>query len=145
MRNLNRAWALLFARLILGLIFFMAGVMKVFQLGPIEHARKYFLPFADTFLPAWSLWAVGIGIPFIELITGALIILGLRTRDALISLGCILVVVTFGHLLHDALFNFSGHVIPRLGLLLFVLWCPREDDRFSLDYLLKRKSAPNTD
>lgn len=144
MRNLNRAWALLFARLILGLIFFMAGVMKVFQLGTLEHARKYFLPFADTFLPVWSLWAVGIAIPFIELIAGALIILGLRTRDALIALGCVLVVVTFGHLLHDALFNFSGHVIPRLALLLFVLWCPREDDRFSLDYLLKRRSGPNT-
>ena len=144
MRNLNRAWALLFARLTLGLIFFMAGVMKVFQLGPLEHARKYFLPFADTFLPVWSLWAVGIAIPFIELTCGALVILGLRTRDALIALGCILVIITFGHLLHDALFNFSGHVIPRLGLLLFVLWCPREDDRFSLDYLLKRKSGPNS-
>ena len=46
--NLNRAWAILFARLVLGLIFFMAGVMKVFQLGPLEHARKYFLPFSDT-------------------------------------------------------------------------------------------------
>ena len=34
--NLNRAWAILFARLVLGLIFFMAGVMKVFQLGPLE-------------------------------------------------------------------------------------------------------------
>ena len=144
MRNLNRAWALLFARLTLGLIFFMAGVMKVFQLGPLEHARKYFLPFADTFLPVWSLWAVGIAIPFIELTCGALVILGLRTRDALIALGCILVIITFGHLLHDALFNFSGHVIPRLALLLFVLWCPREDDRFSLDYLLKPKSGPNT-
>jgi uncharacterized membrane protein YphA (DoxX/SURF4 family) len=29
--SLNRAWAILFARLILGLIFFMAGVMKVFS------------------------------------------------------------------------------------------------------------------
>jgi uncharacterized membrane protein YphA (DoxX/SURF4 family) len=132
----NRAWALLFARLILGLIFFMAGVMKVFQLGPLEHARKYFLPFNDTFLPTWSLWAVGVTIPFIELIAGALVIVGLRTRDALIALGCVLVVVTFGHLLHDALYNFSGHVIPRLALLLFVLCLPREDDRFSLDNLL---------
>ena len=137
-KNLNRAVAILFARLVLGLIFFMAGVMKVFQLGPLEHARKYFLPFTDTFLPAWSLWAVGVTIPFIELIAGALLILGLRTRDALIVLGCVLVVVTFGHLLHDALFNFSGHVIPRLALLLFLLWCPREDDRFSLDYFLFR-------
>jgi hypothetical protein len=38
----------------------------------------------------------------------------------------------------DALFDFSGHVIPRLALLLFVLCLPREDDRFSLDYFLKR-------
>ena len=43
---IDRAWAILFARLVLGLIFFMAGVMKVFQLGPLNHARKYFLPFA---------------------------------------------------------------------------------------------------
>jgi uncharacterized membrane protein YphA (DoxX/SURF4 family) len=132
----NRAWAILFARLILGLIFLMAGVMKVFQMGPIEHARKYFLPFSDTFLPVWSLWAVGVTIPFIELIGGALLILGLRTREALIALGCVLVIVTFGHLLHDALFNFSGHVIPRLVLVLFVLWCPREEDRFSVDHCL---------
>jgi uncharacterized membrane protein YphA (DoxX/SURF4 family) len=132
----NRAWALLFARLILGLIFFMAGLMKVFQMGPLEHARKYFLPFNDTFLPTWSLWAVGVTIPFVELVAGALVIVGLRTRGALIALGCVLVVVTFGHLLHDALFNFSGHVIPRLALLLFVLCLPREDDRFSLDNLL---------
>jgi len=136
--NLNRAWAILFARLVLGLIFFMAGVMKVFQLGPLEHARKYFLPFSDTFLPIWSLWAVGVIIPFIELIAGALVLFGLRTRDALIALGTVLVIVTFGHLLHDALFDFSGHVIPRLALLLFVLSLPREDDRFSLDYFLKR-------
>jgi thiosulfate dehydrogenase [quinone] large subunit len=127
---------LLFARLVLGLIFFMAGVMKVFQLGPFEHARKYFLPYTDTYLPVWSLWAVGVTIPFIELIAGALVIIGLRTRDALIALGCVLSIVTFGHLLHDALYNFSGHVIPRLALVLFLLWCPHEDDRFSLDHLL---------
>ena len=138
---MNRAWALLFARLILGLIFFMAGVMKVFQLGPVEHARKYFLPFSDTFLPIWSLWAVGVTIPFVELIGGAFVIAGLRTRDALIALGFVLVIVTFGHLLHDALYSFSGHVIPRLALLLFVLCFPREDDRFSLDHLFTGKAS----
>jgi uncharacterized membrane protein YphA (DoxX/SURF4 family) len=139
--NSNRAWALLFARLVLGLIFFMAGVMKVFQLGPVEHARKYFLPFNDTFLPTWSLWAVGVTIPFVELIAGALIIVGLRTRDALIALGFVLVIVTFGHLLHDALYSFSGHVIPRVALLLFVFCFPRADDRFSLDHFFTRKAS----
>ena len=137
----GRSWALLFARLVLGLIFFMAGFWKVFQLGPLQHARKYFLPFADTFLPLWSLWAVGVTIPFVELMAGALVILGLRTRAALIALGCVLAIVTFGHLLKEPLYEFHTHVIPRLALLLFVLMLPREDDWFSLDHLLARRDA----
>ena len=53
----DRAWALLFVRVLLGLIFFMAGVWKVFDLGPIEHARQFFISgYADSFLPSWSLW-----------------------------------------------------------------------------------------
>jgi uncharacterized membrane protein YphA (DoxX/SURF4 family) len=135
----GRVWAPLFARLVLGLIFFMAGFWKVFQLGPLQHARKYFLPFADTFLPVWSLWAVGVAIPFVELIAGALVILGLRVREALIALGFVLAIVTFGHLLKEPLYEFHTHVIPRLALLLFVLMLPREDDWFSLDHLLARR------
>ena len=137
--SINRSWALLFARLVLGLIFFMAGVFKVFQLGPLEHARKYFLPYADTFLPVWSLWATGVTIPFVELIAGALVMLGLRTREALVALGFVLAIVTFGHLLTEPLYEFHTHVIPRLALLLFVLLLPREDDRFSIDYFLLRR------
>lgn len=137
-RNLDRGWALLFARLVLGLIFFMAGEWKVFQLGPLEHARKYFLPYSDTFLPVWSLWLVGVVVPFVELIAGALVILGLRTRAALVALGFVLAVVTFGHLLKEPLYEFHTHVIPRLALLLFILLLPRGDDRFSLDHLLTR-------
>lgn len=139
--NIDRAWALLFARLVLGLIFFMAGVMKVFQLGALNHARKYFLPFADTFLPVWSLWAMGVVIPFVELIAGAMVILGLRVREALVALGFVLAVVTFGHLLKEPLYEFHTHVIPRLALLLFVFLLPGQDDRFSLDYLIARRHS----
>jgi uncharacterized membrane protein YphA (DoxX/SURF4 family) len=141
LRNIDRAWAILFARLVLGLIFFMAGVMKVFQLGPLNHARKYFLPYADTFLPVWSLWTMGVIIPFVELIAGAMIILGLRVREALVALGFVLAVVTFGHLLKEPLYEFHTHVIPRLALLLFILLLPRRDDYFSLDYFLWRRKA----
>jgi uncharacterized membrane protein YphA (DoxX/SURF4 family) len=142
--SLNRSWALLFARGVLGFIFFMAGVYKVFQLGPLGHARKWFTgPYADTFLPMWSLWAVGTVIPFVELLAGALVLLGLRMREALIALGFVLVIVTFGHLLKEPLYEFHTHVIPRLALLLFILMIPREDDRFSIDHLLSsfRKKA----
>ncbi len=136
--NPTRSWAILFARLVLGLIFFMAGVWKVFQLGPLNHARKWFLPYSDTFLPVWSLWAAGVTIPFIEMIAGALVVIGLRTREALIALGFVLAIVTFGHLLKEPLYEFHTHVIPRLALLLFVLMMPAEDDRFSVDKLIKK-------
>ena len=134
----SRSLAIFFAREVLGLIFFMVGVYKVFQLGPLDHARKYFLPYADTFLPVWSLWATGVVIPFVELIAGALLLVGLRIRWALISLGFVLIVVTFGHLLKEPLYPFHEHVIPRLARLLFVLMLPAEDDRFSLDHMLTR-------
>ena len=142
--DINRSWALLFARLVLGLIFFMAGLWKTFQLGPLEHARKYFLPFSDTFLPIWSLWAVGVVIPFVEFLAGGLVILGLRTREALVSLGLVLAVVTFGHLLKEPLYEFHTHVIPRLALVLFILVLPREEDRFSVDYLVSRRKMGKT-
>jgi putative oxidoreductase len=134
----DRSWAIFFARVVLGLIFLMAGIYKVFQLGPLNHARMYFLPFADTFLPVWSLWTVGTVVPFVELIAGALLLLGLRIRLALIALGFVLIVVTFGHLLHEPLYPFHEHVIPRLALLLFVLMLPSGEDRYSADYLLSR-------
>ena len=136
--NPNVAWAVLFARLVLGLIFFMAGIYKVFQQGPLNHARKWFLPYSDTFLPVWSLWATGVTIPFIELIAGAFVIVGFRTREALIALGFVLAVVTFGHLLKEPLYEFHTHVIPRLALLQFVFLIPHEADRFSIDYLISR-------
>lgn len=132
----SRAWAILFARLVLGFIFFMAGVFKVFTLGPAGHVRKWFLPYQDTFLPTWSLWAAGLAIPFVELLAGAALLVGWRIRAALLFLGTVLVVVTFGHLLKEPLYPFHEHVIPRLALLVFLLVMPQADDVFSIDHVL---------
>jgi uncharacterized membrane protein YphA (DoxX/SURF4 family) len=140
----SRAWAILFARLVLGFIFFMAGVYKVFSLGPAGHVRKWFLPYEDTFLPVWSLWIAGFAIPFVELLGGAALLVGWRIRDALLSLGSVLVVVTFGHLLKEPLYPFHEHVIPRLALLLFLLVMPRDEDRFSLDRVLESRAGTAT-
>ena len=138
----NRAWAILFARAILGLIFFMAGFWKVFQLGPLQHARRFFIePYAQSFLPRWSLWATGVTVPVVELVAGALLLVGWRVRVALIALGGVLVLVTFGHLLADPLYEFHTHVIPRAALLLLLLVMPRGDDRLSVDQWLTRRRA----
>jgi uncharacterized membrane protein YphA (DoxX/SURF4 family) len=137
----SRAWAILFGRLVLGFIFFMAGTYKVFSLTPAGHVRKWFLPYQDTFLPTWSLWAVGLSIPLIELVGGALLLAGWRVYQALLALGVVLVVVTFGHLLKESLYPFHEHVIPRLALLLFLLVMPRHEDHFSLDHLFASRSG----
>ena len=135
-----QATAFLLARLTLGLIFFMAGTFKVFELGPMGHAERFFLPYSDTFLPVWSLWFVGVTIPLVELLAGALLIVGWLVRQATVALGIVLVVVTFGHLLKEPLFAFNAHVVPRLALVLFVLMFPAVMDRFSIDNWLKNRS-----
>ena len=139
-RPLSRlTWAVVFARAVLGLIFFMAGCYKVFELGPVEHVQRWFLPYSDTFLPVWSLWVVGLVIPFVELIGGALVLVGWQTRAALLALGFVLVIVTFGHLLMEPLYPFHEHLIPRLALVLFILVTPEEADRLSLEAWLRAR------
>jgi len=134
------SWAIFFARWVLGLIFFMAGWWKLVELTPAGHVELYFIgQFADTWIPTWLLWAVGATIPFVELLAGGLQCLGLRVREALVALGALLVVVTYGHLLLEPLFSTTGHIFPRLALLLFLLIAPRGDDRLSVGAWLARR------
>ena len=135
-----QAWAILFARLVLGLIFGMAGWGKVFKMGPVEHAHRYFVdPYASSWIPSWLLWTLGLSIPFVELIAGWLVFAGFFTRPALIALGCVLAIVTYGHLLKDFLYEFHTHVIPRLALLVLILAMPSGQDILSMDHLLGRR------
>lgn len=142
MRVPDRAWALLLARWLLGLAFFMAGVWKVFELGPLQHAQRMFVePYAETFLPAWSLWLTGAAVPLVELVAGGLLLIGLRVRESLLALAGVLVLVTFGHLLAEPLFALHQHVIPRAALVFLLLWLPREADVVSVDALLERRRS----
>jgi putative oxidoreductase len=144
--RLLRAVGLLTARVILGLIFGMAGYWKVFELTPVGHAQKLFIgPYAGTWIPLWALWATGTTIPVVELLAGWMLVAGWRIREALIALAVVLITVTFGHLLIEPLFNFNGHVIPRTLLLLVVALSPRADDWFSADAWLSRRAVSATD
>src|SRR4029450_7351665 len=73
-----RACAIVTVRALLGLVFLTAGLNKVFLIGPLEHARVYFVePYVATFLPIWGLWASGTVIPILELAAGGLVLWGL--------------------------------------------------------------------
>jgi thiosulfate dehydrogenase [quinone] large subunit len=138
--TLDRAWAVFIARALLGMVFFIGGAHKVFTLGATEHARTLFVePYANTYLPVWALWVTGMIVPYLELVFGALVLIGLFTRVSLMVLGAILVFVMFGHLVRAPLFVANGFILPRAGLFLFVLLMPRELDWFSVDGLLRSR------
>ena len=116
----DKGWARMFARVIVGILFFMAGWWKCFTLTPMAHARGAFVKgYADTWIPALLLWGLGLAIPVIELVAGALLIVGWRTREALVTIGFILLIVTYGHTLDEPLYSIQGHILPR-GLLMLI-------------------------
>jgi uncharacterized membrane protein YphA (DoxX/SURF4 family) len=132
-------WAALFTRVIVGLIFGMAGYWKVFTLTPMGHAQRFFTgPYADSWIPYWLLVLAGVTVPFVELIAGWLLVAGLFRRPA-IALALVLVLVTYGHLLKEALYSPQGHIFPRTLLLLPTLILSAGQDDISLDYLLQRR------
>jgi len=128
-------------RWILGLLFLMAGYWKVFVLTPAVHAQQYFVEgYSDSWIPTWLLHLFGNGIPFLELVAGLLICIGFRIREALIAVGLLLIVTTYGHALQQPLFDIDGHTFTRLALIIFLLLAPLGNDRYSIDHwLLARK------
>lgn len=130
----GRGWARFFARTLVGILFLMAGYWKCFELTPMAHARGMFVEgFADTWIPTALLWGLGVAIPVLELVAGALLVVGLCTRGALVTVGFILLAVTYGHALQEPLYSIQGHILPRGLLLLVALVLPAEEDRLSID------------
>ncbi len=137
----NQGFASLFSRWVLATLVGMIGYYKVFTLSPSMHAQKFFIEgFTNHWIPEWLLWPLGYSIPFIELITGVLLFLGLWVRYSAIVIGFLLVVVSYGHMLQDAFYNPTSHLMPRLILTLAVLLLYSSKDKWSLDYWLAKKA-----
>src|SRR5271156_29977 len=73
----------------------MHGVSRMIA-GPGEFAAKLVMQFTHAPLPAWSVWAFGLTLPAIEGGLGLLLLIGLRTRAALIAASALIIVLTFG-------------------------------------------------
>ena len=120
-------------RWIFGILFTMAGYWKVFVLTPSEHTSRYFVDgFVDSWIPEWLLTALGMSIPVLELAAGLLICIGWRLREALIFVGSLLIITTYGHALQQPLFDIDGHTFTRLALVVFLLLAPPGSDKYTL-------------
>ena len=85
--------------------------------------------------------ALGYGIPVLELAAGLLLCIGLRTREALIAVGLLLIVTTYGHALQQPLFDIAGHTFTRLALIIFLLLAPGGSDQYSVDGWLRQRTT----
>ncbi|MDA3933578.1 MAG: DoxX family membrane protein [Gammaproteobacteria bacterium] len=129
MQQFDFRWIRFFARMLLGILFTMAGWWKVMVLGSGNHAQQFFISgYADHWIPEWLLWTLGQIIPYWELAAGILLLLGVFTRQVAISLGFLLMITTYGHALQQPLFDIDGHTFTRLILIFIVLLIPARLD-----------------
>jgi len=132
----NRTIATFTLRIVLGVIFFMQGMGKVFSWGVdnIFNSEMFLGTFKDT-LPQFIIQFTAYYTSYVELFAGFLVIIGLKRDYALYALASVLIIVTFGHGLDKPVWDLS-HVMYRLILLATLLSLPRQWDRWSLDFLL---------
>lgn len=82
----------------LGLLFFVSGIGKIANLA--GFVQGYLAPaFQATWLPAGLVSAYGYALPFVEVVIGGMLILGLFPRLALFVTGLTLLSLAFGQML----------------------------------------------
>ncbi|WP_348266389.1 DoxX family membrane protein [Edaphobacter paludis] len=87
------AYALL--RMVVGLNLMMHGVSRMLA-GTDKFAAHMVGQFTHSPLPGWSVWDFGMVLPAMEALLGLLLLIGLRTRAALVAGSLLIMVLTFG-------------------------------------------------
>ena len=124
-------------RLTFGVVFLFSGVGK-FMGGLNNFVGGMNQRFSGK-LPAFMVMPFAYGLPFAEVIVGALIVFGLLTRLGLTFSGLLLIGLTFGTvMLND--FGTVAHNVQYALVNLVLLWLS-ELNRYSLDNLFGHKSA----
>ncbi|OEK05859.1 DoxX family protein [Roseivirga misakiensis] len=136
---LNHTVVAFFARVLLGVIFLMQGIGKVFTWG-LDGVYNSFKPYEDTFLPKFSIVFAAYYTSYAELICGALLIIGLFKNYALYALALVLLIVSFGHGLTSPIWDMS-HVMWRSMLLIFLLVIPQEWDKWQIESLIRKEKS----
>jgi len=136
MNHRETAYALL--RITLGVILLFYGIGKF--MGGVGNFVGGMNQHFTGKLPAVMVMPFAYVLPFAEVMLGALILTGLFSRFALVLSGLLLIALTFGTvMLGDA--STVAHNL-QYALVNFVLLWLVDLNRYSLDSLFRRKTAP---
>lgn len=127
------AYAIL--RLTLGFVFLVYAVEKLMT-GPLQFSESLQKDFSKVWLPPAGVYIFGLVLPFLELVIGLLLILGLFTKFALILAGGLLVVLTIGL----ATLGNPGGVAHNLifSIIIFLLLYHAEENGLCLDRIERK-------
>ncbi len=132
---LMRSMGLALLRWGIGLRLLVSGLAKVGDLGGFVNGS--ILPaFAETILPKWMLVPYAYALPVVELLLGALLILGLFRCVSLFLSGLTFLSLAFGQMLlkqHATVLDILVYLAMTAALLFFgehdrwILPCPKDD------------------
>jgi thiosulfate dehydrogenase [quinone] large subunit len=136
MNHREAAYALL--RITLGVIFLFYGVGKF--MGGIDNFVGGMNQHFAGKLPTVMVTPFAYVLPFAEVTLGALILIGLFSRFALVLSGLLLVGLTFGTVMLGEAPTVAHNL--QYALVNFILLWLVDLNQYSLDSLLRRKTAP---
>jgi len=121
------------ARVFLGLVFFLQGYDKVFRMGVKQVIQTVHQPLSEKGVPKIFSVLGAYFTSYVELICGALLIIGFVKYYCLYLLGFDLLFAAFAFGIVEPVWDMK-HIFPRLALLIFLLAIPSQWDVISLDH-----------
>lgn len=129
--DINRSVALLLIRVITGILFFFQAYDKIFKMGTKNVADTFRYSLSSRFINE-NVFNIGVKISsYIELIGGIVLVLGLFRNYALYILGADLIFVALFFSMMRPMWDMQ-YYFPRLVLIVVILLCPPEWDRFTI-------------
>jgi thiosulfate dehydrogenase [quinone] large subunit len=138
-RDIDSAYGML--RATLGVNICIHGISRLL-VGPSSFAGTLVPMFDKTFLPAWSVYGFGLVLPWTEALLGLLLLIGLRTRIALLGGSLLILTLTFGSTLRQD-WNGAGLQLIYAGVYA-VLLAFLDRNFYSLDTLLSRNKQSDS-
>ena len=127
--------AVLIARVFLGCLFFFQGYDAVFNIKVRNVVATFEANFANKGIPKFLTAVASWFTSYTELICGFLLNIGLFQYYALYLLGLNLIIAAIGFGITSPMWD-TRYVLPRLLLLLFLLFVPQGWNALSLDNLI---------
>ena len=128
--------AMLLVRVMLGVLFFMQGYDKIFRIGISITTETAATPATDRIFGRNLFRAAVVVSSWIELVAGALLIVGFQRDVAMILLSADMLVAGIAFSLMKPMWDMQFY-FPRLIMLVFLMIIPPGWDIWNIDWLMR--------